>query len=169
MATKFYKMKNILPVINTILLLALIGFGYWLHLRDRKIVYFNNQALFEAFYGTKYYEQKLMEEENAMKMELDSLQRVISDMENDTEIASAIEKFRNRKQKLEAGYQKLSGNYTDQLWNQINGYVSEFGEENEYTYILGATGNGTLMYAGENLNITKELIEYINNKYEDEQ
>ena len=35
--------------------------------------------------------------------------------------------------------------------------------------ILGANGNGNLMYAETNSNVTQQLIEYSNNKYNNEE
>ena len=44
-------------------------------------------------------------------------------------------------------------------------YIVEFGKQNDYDLILGADGNGTVMYAKEMLDISKNVTVYINNKY----
>jgi outer membrane protein len=55
--------------------------------------------------------------------------------------------------------------YDNKIISQLNSYVKEFGKKNNYTMILGATNDGNVMYADTSLNISKEIIEFINNKY----
>jgi outer membrane protein len=55
--------------------------------------------------------------------------------------------------------------YTDEVWKQLNQYIKEFGIENGYDYIIGANGEGSLMYAKEQHDISKELTLYVNEKY----
>ena len=58
--------------------------------------------------------------------------------------------------------------YTSQIWTQINTYVKEYGQQNDYSYILGANGSGSIMYGLESQNITDVVIEFVNKKYEGE-
>ena len=69
------------------------------------------------------------------------------------------------KQKFDEDNQRTYDDYEKQIWKQVNQYMKDFGVENNYTYILGAEGSWQLMYAKENNNITKEVVEFINKKY----
>jgi outer membrane protein len=62
--------------------------------------------------------------------------------------------------------QKQAEDYQKQILLQINTYVKEFGKLNKYQYILGANGEGTLMYADESKDISAEVLQFINNRYE---
>lgn len=59
----------------------------------------------------------------------------------------------------------LSKDFTQKIWKQLNSYVEEFGKENDYLMIVGTQGDGNVMYVKESANITNELIEYVNKKY----
>ncbi len=62
----------------------------------------------------------------------------------------------------------LSKDFTEKIWKQINSYVEDFGNENEYDVIIGTQGDGNVMYVKESSDITNEVIEYINKKYNGE-
>lgn len=70
-----------------------------------------------------------------------------------------------KKEQFQNEVTNLTNAYTEQIWTQINKYVEEYGKEKEYTYIHGADGSGTVMYAKEEKNITKDVSSYINEKY----
>jgi outer membrane protein len=53
------------------------------------------------------------------------------------------------------------------LWKRLNPYVADFGKEKGYSYIYGANGTGNVLYADESLNVTDELIKYVNKRYHD--
>ncbi|MGB0178249.1 MAG: OmpH family outer membrane protein, partial [Owenweeksia sp.] len=74
--------------------------------------------------------------------------------------------YSQKKQKFEEDNLRLSREYDKQIWNQLNQYIKDFGEERNYSMIFGANGQGSLMYAEDTKDITSELIDYINQKYE---
>ncbi|HUH74218.1 MAG TPA: hypothetical protein VLZ75_07405 [Chitinophagales bacterium] len=53
----------------------------------------------------------------------------------------------------------------EQSWNLLNQYIIEFGDEKKYRYIFGANGTGTMMYGAERKDITSDVLEYVNEKY----
>lgn len=53
------------------------------------------------------------------------------------------------------------------LWKRLNPYVADFGKEKGYSFIYGANGTGNVLYADESLNVTDELIKYVNKRYHD--
>jgi len=59
----------------------------------------------------------------------------------------------------------LSAQYDKEILAQLNQYVRDFGAKNNYEYIFGNDGNGSLMYAQESNDLTRQVTEYINQKY----
>lgn len=53
------------------------------------------------------------------------------------------------------------------IWERLNPYLVDYGKENKYTFILGANGTANVLYADEKMDITDELIEYVNKRYHD--
>lgn len=56
--------------------------------------------------------------------------------------------------------------YQDQIWKQINQYVSEYGKEHGYSYIFGGDGSGSVMYAENGNDLTEQMKVYVNSRYE---
>ena len=56
--------------------------------------------------------------------------------------------------------------YNRQIIEQINQYVEEYRKISGLDYILGNTGDGNVMAATEELDITDQVIAYANKRYE---
>ena len=50
--------------------------------------------------------------------------------------------------------------------NAINDYIKDYGKKHGYKYIIGATGQGNLLYANEDNNLTDIIIEGLNKEYD---
>lgn len=55
--------------------------------------------------------------------------------------------------------------YQEQIWKQINQYVTEYGKEHDYSYIFGGDGSGSVMYAENGNDLTEEMKVYVNTRY----
>lgn len=100
---------------------------------------------------------KLFEEEKDKQIKINYLNQ-IDQLKKD---------FFKRKEDFLRSQKVLEQRYDKQIWDRINQYVTEFGKKNGYKYIFGADGSGSLMYADSTNNITDEVIDYINRKYND--
>ena len=63
-------------------------------------------------------------------------------------------------------YEVMAKQYTDQIWEQLNQYIKDFGTQHKYKFIFGSRGDGNLMYAEEQDNITSEVLTYVNERYQ---
>ena len=124
---------------------------------------------------TKELEQKLEQNTAQQKAQIDSLYLDISMLREKFNAGeqSVLNELKQKEQvwvqlnqQYNEQYQQKSQEYTNQLWEQINQYVLEFGKEHKFDYIHGANGDGGLMYGSEREDLTKEIIEYVNKKYE---
>lgn len=61
--------------------------------------------------------------------------------------------------------ENMSEQYTAQVWQQLNQYIKEYGDQNGYDYIYGATGDGNLMYARKGNEVTDKVSEFVNSRY----
>ncbi|UII80107.1 OmpH family outer membrane protein [Flagellimonas sp. CMM7] len=51
------------------------------------------------------------------------------------------------------------------VYNKINDFIQRYGKEEGYTAILGANGQGNVMYVDERNDITQEVINALNKEY----
>jgi len=122
-----------------------------------KTGYIRNQVLFESYSGTEEAKKVLTQMRQKHQFVLDSLRLI------QTDSAKMIYQYEQKQfQVQEAEYVEQSN---QQLWHQINEYIKLYGEDEDYDYIFGATGNGSLMYAPETRDITTQVAQYINVRY----
>lgn len=142
--------------------LLVIGLGCYVVFfnRPEKTAFFYNQKVFDQFDGKVQLEARLKRETEKDKKMLDSLLVLIQG--GRTDLSPVYEE--NRQQSA-YNYQQLSDRYTTDIWKYINEEVSNYGDENGYDYIFGASGNGSLMFADSTHDITQEFVQYLNEKY----
>lgn len=131
---------KILTVTSLLVILLLAGYDYFTV--KKEVAYVHNDKVFSGFIGTKHLESKF---------KLES-QKILS-----SDSTSGI---------MPLQLENLSAQYTAESWKLINQYVSDFGKKEGIVFIYGATGDGTLMYADQAYDITEEVIQYINERYE---
>ncbi len=169
--------KNILGLLSFLVVVALL----LLYILDRngikRIAYVDNVKLFNEFALKKELESELKKKESAWKATLDSV-RVQLDMlslqygKQVLKNPSTEEQMIYWKQyymKLEEDFSKesetLSAGYDAQIWNQLNSYVKEFAEAEGIELLIGTSGDGTLMYGKENMDITGNVLAFVNTRY----
>ncbi|MBT1708772.1 OmpH family outer membrane protein [Fulvivirgaceae bacterium PWU5] len=155
------KLNTLLLVLNLVVVTALAGYLFWQFRTDKK-AFILNQRVFVSYEGTKALEAKLSTLRRSYTHTLDSMQQMLATSPN-TDLVGAYE---DKRQQYALAEQEMSDKYTADIWRKINQHVSEFGKENGYDFIFGATGDGNLMFAGDAYDVTDDIIDYINQKYE---
>lgn len=159
---------RVLIVINIVLFLLLAGgISFFILENNRKIVFVDNVRLFDGFNMTKELKKRGEQEFNSRKKVLDSLyaalqQEGASEMQKEAITRDLIAK----KQDFEAFNQQFATEESAKIWSRINGYTADFSKENNFDIILGSENKRSVLYAKETVDITNELITYINKKYE---
>lgn len=166
-----------IKIILAVLFLALFGWITYEKLTEPKTAYVLITDVYNGFDMKKEMEQKFTKTKDARQKVLDSLEfelkmlvnKIEADNKKDeAEIQNFNEKkaeYLHRKQQLEQDNDALGKEYDQQILTQLNQSLKDYGKENGYQYIFGNDGNGSLLYAEENKNITTEVIPYINAKY----
>ena len=160
-----------------VLLLGAIGVIIYQKQSSPKTGFILIQDVYNGFDMKKENEKKFVQVKNARDKILDSLtlelKILASKIDSEQQKNKAtIEEFKmkrdeyvQRKKTYEEDNDALSKKYDQEILTQLNQYVKDYGERNGYTYIFGNDSNGSLMYAKETNNITKEIISFINDKY----
>lgn len=157
------------------LLLAFIGMSCQ---QQVKTAYVDNLQLYNEFELKKELESDYQQLHAANEASLDSIKRELQalaqyldgqeqkDPEKVIRFNSVRQEFIDSREAIELTEQQITENYTDQVWLHLNEYVKAFAEEKGYDYVLGGSGQGNVMYAKDGLNVTAELIAYVNRKYQ---
>lgn len=159
---------NLLFVINVLSIgLFVVFFAFKVLEPSKKIVYVDNVKLFDGFIMTKEMKRVGEKEFNARKNSLDVLySKLQSQTISEGEKKILMQQFIQGKEELEQFNQSFATEETSKIWSRIDGYTSEFSQENKYQLIIGSQNKQSVLFADENIDVTNELLTYINKKYE---
>jgi len=124
----------------------------------------------------KQYESELATKQKNLQ---DGVQNLNYKAQRGLEVRSKLEEMGQQLQTEEQNLYKLRDSYTQQIQeengvmlrqvlNSIMEYLKDYCKDKNYHYILGNTFDGKILYANEGLDITKEVLKGLNEKYKEE-
>ena len=173
-----------LPII-LILLAGFLSLTAYHFFKREKIVYVDITKLLQEYKGMKdareVFEQKMIGWKSRQDTLLTEWQNELKAYEkerislNSKERMLREELLQNKQDKI-ANYQEAiklqkeqeEHKLTMSVINRINEYLTEFGKQKGYTFILGATGTGNIVYADESRDITDIILKGLQEEYEKE-
>lgn len=175
-------MKRINWIVNGILILGLAATWIYFSGRTMKVAYIDNNVLMNKLNSMKDARAEYEKKAAAWQANSDTL---ISEWQNELkayekERGKMSSKERELKEELLRNKQQQISQYRDAVQmkakeeeqkmtqtvlNEVNDYIKEYGKSHGYTYILGATGMGNLLYASDARNITEEVVSGLNVEY----
>ncbi len=164
--------KNIL---TPLIIIIAVGFCvFWTLHASREIAYVNTSQLYDGFKLKKELEEKYSKVQLARQNLLDSIKfriqyisvkgAAITEQEN-RQLNDLQRSYLYKEKEFADDNDATARQYSDQIWKQINQYVDDYGKKYGYDLILGATGQGNIMFAKQEDDITKEVSDYINRRY----
>ncbi len=132
--------------------------------------YIDAVRAFNEFNLSVELKEKTESESKKYDSRLDSTELELK-LENNTETEDyrrLVYKYQQLQQEQQSHINALVEDSDGKIWGILNGYFKEFGKENHISLLMGGTGNGTILYADENKDMTDKFIEYANKKYEGE-
>lgn len=99
------------------------------------------------------------------KSKIDSLYSKIQNS-NSEEQKILMKEYVVLKQNFEQYNQQFAFEESQKIWKRLDSYISDFSSEKKYKLIIGSEKKGDVLYGDEKLDITNELINFVNSKYE---
>lgn len=153
-----------------------------MELKTSNIVYVNSDSLMDNYELVKDVKKELEKERAAAEKQFTSEYRALEAEYNDLKSKAATlteEQGMAKQQELAMKEQKLT-DYRDELneklslnemkktqkiQEEIEAYLKANYSGTNYTYILGHTKGGGILYSNASLDITKEVLDGLNNTY----
>ncbi|MTI19718.1 OmpH family outer membrane protein [Fulvivirga sp. RKSG066] len=175
-------MNKTLQLSLFVLFTIALSFLYYEHYSSQRTVYIESGRLINGYQGMidarKVYQQKA----NQWKANVDTLanevQNSIKAYEKESTTMTKKERELSReliqsKQKQLADYQRAiqekagqeDGQMTQQVLEEVNAFIKQYGEKHNYRIIFAATEYGNIAYAEDGLDITDEVLEGLNKQY----
>jgi outer membrane protein len=144
-------------------------------LYNQKIVYVDSARLYGEFQLAKELNKEMEQLVKARTFFLDSTYRYIKSevkrldgtnkQDEKLTLERQMEDYSYKREAFEKEQLEENEKRQKKIWTQLNQYVQEYGAEKNYKLMFGAMGNGNIMYADKNYEITTDVINYINKKY----
>lgn len=155
--------------IVAIVMLVTLSWLYYVHNELNKIVVVDVIQVFNEFRMKKELESSVEKELNMYSDRIDSLTSLyeLSIGNKDESRARVIgEDIAYVKMETQRVYEISNKNINELVWKRLNPLIKEFAEKNSYRIVIGANGMGSVLYNKEVTDRTKDLISFINTRYE---
>ena len=133
----------------------------------KKVAVVDLQEMYASFDLTKQIDRKYQAISKERDIEIDSLTAILQQIEKEEYEDQVL--IKNIYQKIQfAQLQKedTKVELEQQIWTQLNQYLNDFGEQTDFALIHGSMNRGDIIYAEDPIDITEEVINYINLKYQ---
>lgn len=151
---------------------------------NRNVFYVNTDSLFNGFDMYKDMQEELVAEQLRMKKryngQLGKLESEYNDLREkapymtQTQGEAAQQKLMAKQQdlvkmeeNLSAQLAKKEADMVKKIKTALTSYLEEIQEEKEFQFVLGKSEIGGVLYASEELDLTKEVLEGLNAKYKE--
>ena len=164
--------KNVLLISALVVSLGAMSFVLFKSDETEQIGYFDYNEAYNECTLKKKLEADLEKVVSHRSSELDSMQMELSFMSNSIKAGSSDDTQLQTFESLKQRYLMLSGKYEEenmrlkeeyfkQIRAHINKKAKEYGESQEYDYLFAAMGDGSLMYAEQSKDVTKDFLIFL--------
>ena len=159
--------KNKLDFLNLLLIIGIVSWIFYSSGQSNNdIVYIENDKVFDNFNMTKELKAIGGKEFDLQKSLLDSIYTKLQNAKDEAQKKVLMQQLVNSRESLEHFNKDFASQQSLKIWSRIHAYSQEFAKEKQYKMIVGSENKGDVLYAEKNLDVTNELITYINMKYE---
>ncbi len=104
---------------------------------------------------------------NSKKATLDSLYLEIQreDLSGQTK-EILMQEFVAKREEFDSFNKVFAQEESNKIWTRINSYTQQFSKDKNYKLIIGSSNQGDVLYADKSVDVTAELLQYVNKKYE---
>lgn len=127
--------------------------------------YINSPQVMQQYHGTAARRQAIELQARGWQRSLDSLIATQGTSPNGRQIEQ-VARYRAALQKrvLTAGQQA-----DQQLLQEVNAYLKEYGKAHGYDFIFGATESGNIVYANQTKDLTADVLRELNQTFDQRQ
>ncbi len=174
--------QTFLTVLAVLLTVSVIYFWYDKTNAKDEIAYIELNTVIEKYQGMIDARSEFEAKSKTMRANVDTLvaewEAELKAYEKERksmskkEIELKQELLRNKQQQIngysEATEKKIQEEEqlsSQNVLNEINEFVMDFGKKSGYGFVIGANGTGNLLYANEDYNLTDAILEGLNKEY----
>lgn len=173
------KVHWIIVIFMLLLQVQLLYLGFKINEQKKEVVIVDLKEVFEGFTYSKELDEKINLINQSQRSVLDSLEQSISELSSKMELVKGAEKesltadlnsqitiYQLKRDKFKGVLESTINNFDKKIWNQINAYTKEYCEKENLDIVFGSdVAHKNVLYRKPKEVRTKELLEFINNRY----
>jgi len=136
--------------------------------REKDVVYVNPNKLLQGYHGATAQHELFQAKTRDWQLRIDSLGtelQALGKAPAATRAAKEQQLLRYR-EAIEQQAQRENQRLTQAVLAEINAYLKQYGKQQGYTFILGATETGNIVYAADEADITEAVLKGLNEQYD---
>ncbi|MFY7861072.1 MAG: OmpH family outer membrane protein [Chitinophagales bacterium] len=174
--------KSISIALHALSLLLLITLAIYFFQTKERLVYVDSAKLINTYKGMQDARKEFQNKTAVYKANIDTLVKEVKTRISNYEQEKGKMSVRERelteellvdKERQLSDYQQAiakkvqeeDAQLTKRVIEEINIYLRQYGKDNHYTVIFGATEYGNIIYAEDFLDITNKVLEGLNKNY----
>jgi outer membrane protein len=135
-----------------------------------RLCYVNPNKLLQDYHGAAAQHELFQVKAQGWQQRVDSLStelQIISQGQAPTPTrASKEQQLLRYREAIQQQAQQENQRLTKAVLEEINAYLKQYGKDHGYTFILGATESGNIVYAADGTDITEEVLKSLNAQYD---
>lgn len=158
-------MSRTLSAIAVSAVISVLAIAVYHYSFKEKVAYVDLIRVYQEYDMSKDLNQELVDYQINRKSRIDSSYVTQSTDGDNSALRTALQKqYYNLENELSQKDSRNQGLLAD----KVNDGIEKFSASNDYDVILGANGNGSILFARDQLDITDAFIEFINKEYNDQ-
>lgn len=155
--------KNLFTIAIIVILLQALTILLAIKWAERKIAYVDTIKLVNEYKLKKDLEKKAESSLLFYKGKVDSIEAVYKKTPENKQLEMELTEGKNQFSYI---YESINKEINIKIWERLNPLINKYGKDNDYDILIGANGMGTILYGSQKLDVTEEIMLYINKDYE---
>ena len=132
------------------------------------ICYVNPNKLLQGYHGANTQHELFQAKAKVWQQRVDSLGAELQALSNAPAATRATkeQQLLRYRDAVQQQAQQENQRLTQAVLAEINAYLKQYGKDHGYTFILGATEGGNIVYAAEGTDITADVLAGLNVQYD---
>lgn len=132
------------------------------------ICYVNPNKLMQGYHGAAAQHEIFQTKAKEWQQRIDSLKAEVQALQTVPAATRAgkEQQLTRYRDAIQQQAQQENQRLTKAVLDEINAYLKQYGKDKGYTFILGATESGNIVYAAPGTDITDEVLKGLNEQYD---
>ena len=132
------------------------------------VCYINPNKLMQGYHGASAQHEVFVAKAKEWQQRIDSLKAEVSALQGVPAATRAgkEQQLLRYRDAVQQQAQRENERLTKAVLEEINAYLKQYGKDKGYTFILGATEAGNIVYAAPGTDISDEVLKGLNDQYD---